>query len=64
MLTGIHSLLEEITHGAYFVSWLLEFRSVSGILFCLTYSSYILLLVAFYFKRSPAVDTQPISQQM
>lgn len=53
MLAGVHSLLEELSHGdGPFVSWLVHFRSVSGILFCMAYSGLILAQLALYASSS------------
>ena len=48
LLSGLHSLLEALSHDAHYVSWLAEFRSVSGILFFLAYSGLMLVLIALY----------------
>lgn len=58
MISGTHILLEELTKDP-FSSWLLNFRSLSGILFCFVYSWLFLVLVVLHiFARRKTIQLE------
>lgn len=47
-LSGIQTLLEEISTGSPFISWLSQISSISGIFFCFTYGVLVIVIVVLY----------------
>lgn len=55
-LSGVQTLLKEFSVGTTFVSWLFELSSISGIFFCLAYSTFMFVILVLYMSLRSATN--------
>ncbi|EFX79778.1 hypothetical protein DAPPUDRAFT_104018 [Daphnia pulex] len=55
-LSGVQSLIEEFSTGSPFVSWFSQLSSISGIFFCLIYSTLLIAILSLYVMSTRVRD--------